>query len=53
MADVKREGKDLTIVTYSRMVLRALEAAEALAKEGYDVEVVDLRTLMPLIWTQC
>ncbi len=48
VADVKREGKDLTIVTYSRMVLRALEAAEALAKEGYDVEVVDLRTLMPL-----
>ncbi|MBG0787664.1 MAG: dehydrogenase, partial [Anaerolineaceae bacterium] len=48
VADVKREGKDLTIVTYSRMVLRALEAAEALAKEGFDVEVVDLRTLMPL-----
>jgi pyruvate/2-oxoglutarate/acetoin dehydrogenase E1 component/TPP-dependent pyruvate/acetoin dehydrogenase alpha subunit len=48
VADVKREGKDLTIVTYSRMVLRALEAAEELAKEGIDVEVVDLRTLMPL-----
>ena len=48
VADVKREGKDLTIVTYSRMVLRALEAAEALAEEGIDVEVVDLRTLMPL-----
>jgi pyruvate/2-oxoglutarate/acetoin dehydrogenase E1 component len=48
VADVKRTGKDLTIVTYSRMVLRALEAAEILAKEGIDVEVIDLRTLVPL-----
>ena len=48
VADVKREGKDITVVTYSRMVLRALEAAEALAKEGIDVEVVDLRSLKPL-----
>jgi pyruvate/2-oxoglutarate/acetoin dehydrogenase E1 component len=48
VADIKREGKDITIVTYSRMVLRALEAAEILAKEGIDVEVIDLRTLAPL-----
>ncbi len=48
VADVKREGKDVTIVTYSRMVLRALEAAEMLAEEGIDVEVIDLRTLKPL-----
>ena len=48
VADVKRSGKDLTIVTYSRMVLRSLEAAEQLAKEGIDVEVIDLRTLNPL-----
>ncbi|HEY3345014.1 MAG TPA: pyruvate dehydrogenase complex E1 component subunit beta [Anaerolineaceae bacterium] len=48
VADVKRAGKDLTIVTYSRMVLRSLEAAEILAKEGIDVEVVDLRCLKPL-----
>jgi pyruvate/2-oxoglutarate/acetoin dehydrogenase E1 component len=48
VADVKREGKDLTIVTYSRMVVRALEAAEILSKEGIDVEVIDLRTLKPL-----
>jgi pyruvate/2-oxoglutarate/acetoin dehydrogenase E1 component/TPP-dependent pyruvate/acetoin dehydrogenase alpha subunit len=48
VADVKREGKDITLVTYSRMVLRSLEAAEILAKEGIDVEVVDLRTLKPL-----
>jgi len=48
VADVKRSGSDLTIVTYSRMVLRALEAAEILAKEGVDVEMIDLRTLSPL-----
>ncbi|NOZ27020.1 MAG: dehydrogenase [Chloroflexi bacterium] len=48
VADVKREGTDLTIVTYSRMVLRALEAAEILAEQGISVEVVDLRTLKPL-----
>ena len=47
-ADVKREGRDLTIVAYSIMVPRALEAAEELAKEGIEVEVVDPRTLKPL-----
>jgi pyruvate/2-oxoglutarate/acetoin dehydrogenase E1 component/TPP-dependent pyruvate/acetoin dehydrogenase alpha subunit len=48
VADVKRQGRDLTIVTYSRMVLRSLEAADILAKEGIDVEVIDLRCLKPL-----
>ena len=48
VADVKREGKDVTLVTYSRMVQRSLEAAEQLAQEGIDVEVIDLRTLKPL-----
>ena len=48
VADIKREGRDLTLVTYSRMVLRALEAAEILAREGIEVEVIDLRTLKPL-----
>ncbi len=48
VADIKRTGKDVTLVTYSRMVLRALEAAEKLAQEGIDVEVIDLRTLKPL-----
>jgi pyruvate/2-oxoglutarate/acetoin dehydrogenase E1 component len=47
-AEVKREGRDLTIVAYSIMVPRALEAAEELAKEGIEVEVVDPRTLKPL-----
>jgi 2-oxoisovalerate dehydrogenase E1 component len=48
VADIKRPGKDVTLVTYSRMVLRSLKAAEALAGEGIDVEVIDLRTLKPL-----
>jgi pyruvate/2-oxoglutarate/acetoin dehydrogenase E1 component len=48
VADVKREGSDVTVITYSRMVHRALEAAEQLAQEGIGVEVVDLRTLKPL-----
>ena len=47
-ADVKREGRDLTIIAYSIMVPRALEAAEQLAAEGIDVEVIDPRTLKPL-----
>ena len=48
VADVKRQGKDLTILTYSRMVNVALQAAEQLAAKGIDVEVVDLRSLRPL-----
>ena len=47
-ADVKREGKDLTIVTYSAMVFASLAAAEKLGSEGIDVEVVDLRCLVPM-----
>lgn len=46
--DVKREGKDVTIVAYSRMTVLALAAAEELSKEGISCEVVDLRTLSPL-----
>jgi len=48
MAQVKRAGADLTIITYSQMALLSLEAAEILAREGKDVEVIDLRTLAPL-----
>ena len=49
-ADVKRPGRDVTILTWSRQVYFALEAAETLAAEGIDAEVVDLRTLVPLDW---
>ncbi len=47
-ADVKRAGRDLTIVTLSLMVHRALDAAEDLAKEGIEAEVLDLRSVIPL-----
>jgi pyruvate/2-oxoglutarate/acetoin dehydrogenase E1 component len=47
-ADIKRKGKDVTLITYSLMTLKCLEAAEILAKQGIDAEVVDLRTLCPL-----
>jgi pyruvate dehydrogenase E1 component beta subunit len=49
-ADVKREGSDVTIVSYSLMTVRSLEAADRLAEEGISVEVVDLRSLHPLDW---
>lgn len=48
VADIKREGRDCTIVTYGRMVQVCLEAAEALEKEGIQVEIVDIRSLLPL-----
>jgi 2-oxoisovalerate dehydrogenase E1 component beta subunit len=47
-AIVRREGRDLTIVSYAAMVHTAIEAAEQLAKEGIEAEVIDLRTLLPL-----
>jgi pyruvate/2-oxoglutarate/acetoin dehydrogenase E1 component len=47
-ADVKRVGTDVTIVTISHMVLKALRAAERLAADGIEAEVIDLRTLAPL-----
>ena len=47
-ADVKREGKDLTIVTWGPALFDALKAADALAKDNISVEVVDLRSLVPL-----
>ena len=46
--DIKREGKDVTIIAYSRMLYMALEAAESLEKEGISCEVIDPRTLKPL-----
>jgi len=47
VADVKREGRDVTVIATSRMVHESLAAAEELSKEGISVEVVDLRTLVP------
>ncbi len=47
-AAIRREGKDITVITYAAMVHTALEAAEKLAEEDIELEVVDLRTLLPL-----
>jgi 2-oxoisovalerate dehydrogenase E1 component beta subunit len=47
-ATVRREGKHLTIISYAAMMHTSLEAADALAKEGIEAEVIDLRTLLPL-----
>ncbi len=47
-ANVAREGKDLTIVTYGQMVKRSLEAADALSKNGIEAEVIDLRSISPI-----
>ncbi len=47
-ADIKRVGKDLTVIAVGVMVKRCMEAAEQLAGEGYDLEVIDPRTLKPL-----
>jgi pyruvate dehydrogenase E1 component beta subunit len=48
LADVKREGKDVTLIAWSKMVWTCLEAAKTLAEEGIECEVVDPRTLRPL-----
>ena len=47
-AAVRREGTDVTLVSYNKMMLPTLEAAEQLAKEGISAEVIDLRTIRPL-----
>lgn len=49
-AAIRRHGSDATVVSVSRMVHRCLEAADTLAAEGIDVEVIDLRTVSPLDW---
>ncbi len=46
--NIKREGNDATIIAWSNMIQRALSAAGQLAEEGIDVEVIDLRSLVPL-----
>ena len=52
VSDVKREGSDVTIVSYAQGLQVSLEAAEKLAQEGIEAEVVDLRTLRPWIWVR-
>ncbi len=47
-AALRREGEDLSIITYGAMVYKALEAADSLAQDGIDVEVLDLRSILPL-----
>src|SRR5579864_1332991 len=47
VANVCREGDDVTLLTYGAMVVPSLEAAERLAQDGVEVEVIDLRTLLP------
>jgi pyruvate dehydrogenase E1 component beta subunit len=49
-ADIKRAGSDVTIVSYNKMMKVALGAADELAKEGIEAEVIDLRTIRPLDW---
>ena len=48
VAKTQREGKHATLLTYGAMVMPSLEAADAMAKDGVEVEVIDLRTLAPL-----
>lgn len=47
-ADIKREGKDVTLITYGKMYHVCLETANTLAKDGIDVEIIDLRSLRPI-----
>jgi len=48
VADIKRSGKDVTLVTYGKMLKEALKASEELIKEGIDTEIIDLRTIRPM-----
>src|SRR5690606_25970797 len=48
VADIKREGTDVTIVYFGKIIKEALTAAEELAKEGISCEVIDLRTVRPM-----
>ena len=48
VADVKRTGKDITLVTYGKMLKQAIKASEELIKEEIDIEIIDLRTIRPM-----
>lgn len=53
IADIKRKGTDVTIISFGKMMKVALEAAEELAKEGIEAEVIDLRTVRPIDYATC
>ena len=48
VADIKRPGKDITLVTYGKILKEAIKASEELIKEGIDLEIIDLRTIRPM-----
>ncbi|MDO4880177.1 MAG: pyruvate dehydrogenase complex E1 component subunit beta [Capnocytophaga sp.] len=50
VADVKRAGKDVTIVSFGKIIKEAFNAADELAKEGIECEIIDLRTIRPMDW---
>jgi pyruvate dehydrogenase E1 component beta subunit len=53
VADIKRKGKDVTVISFGKMMKVALEAAEIMAKEGVECEVIDLRTVRPIDYATC
>ncbi len=53
VADIKRKGKDVTIISFGKIMKVALEAAEELAKDGVEAEVIDLRTVRPIDYATC
>jgi pyruvate dehydrogenase E1 component beta subunit len=53
VADIKRKGKDVTVISFGKMMKVALEAAEEMAKQGVDCEVIDLRTVRPIDYATC
>ena len=48
VADIKRKGSDVTIVSYGKIIKEAIKAGELLYKDGIDVEIIDLRTIRPM-----
>ncbi len=53
VADIKRKGKDVTVISFGKMMKVALQAAEEMAKEGIEAEVIDLRTVRPIDYATC
>ena len=53
VADIKRKGKDVTVISFGKMMKVALEAAEEMAKQGIECEVIDLRTVRPIDYATC